>query len=323
MAPRRTASQPQRTSTKQKAPPQLKKNSLLNASSCDITSQLGQPQDCPQTPEYLHCPPNMDHDPSCSSFQPDPQFHPQLPFQYLAPAFRCWITQWRVTTICPKTNTTHPRTNIMCPQTNITCPKMNTSHSKTNTSHHHKMNSTMKILVPCTGTLTFMVVGCGGTCIGTMGPQIVGVTIPREREVDHREFSCGVIYNTSSQLTFTSNAIIGTCTHTTTTSTHAPNQTRNHPHTSASTSSNSVFIVELNKSTIEAIKVATKDELCPEMMQGRDVVPLSSKKRGTLIDNTVMKAQISVIGPVERTVVIQRLCRHYRSDRTGPMANPN
>ncbi|KAG1834929.1 hypothetical protein F4604DRAFT_1944787 [Suillus subluteus] len=103
--------------------------------------------------------------------------------------------------------------------------------------------------------------------------------------------------NTSSRLTFTSDAIIGTCTRTTTTSTHAPNRNRNHPHTSASASSNSVFIVELNKSTIKAIKVATKDELCPEMMQGRDVVPLSSRKRGTLIDNTVMKARISVIGP--------------------------
>ncbi|KAG1831936.1 hypothetical protein F4604DRAFT_1695006 [Suillus subluteus] len=135
------------------------------------------------------------------------------------------------------------------------------------------------------------------TCIGTLGPQIVGVTIPHEREVGHREFSCGVIYNTSSRLTFTSDAIIGTCTRTTTTSTHAPNRNRNHPHTSASASSNSVFIVELNKSTIKAIKVATKDELCPEMMQGRDVVPLSSRKRGTLIDNTVMKARISVIGP--------------------------
>ncbi|KAG2085468.1 uncharacterized protein F5147DRAFT_793648 [Suillus discolor] len=81
MAPRRTTSQPRRTS-KQKAPPRPKKNSALNASGRDITSQLGLPQDRPQTPDSLRCPPNMD------DFHPEFQSHsqPQPPLQNFTPA---------------------------------------------------------------------------------------------------------------------------------------------------------------------------------------------------------------------------------------------
>jgi hypothetical protein len=59
---------------------------------------------------------------------------------------------------------------------------------------------------------------------------------------------------------------------------------------------NSVFAVELDKDTINAIKSAAREEIHCTMMQGRNAVLPMRKQRGEVIDKVLKKAHISVIG---------------------------
>ncbi|KAG1848551.1 hypothetical protein DFJ58DRAFT_796389, partial [Suillus subalutaceus] len=61
----------------------------------------------------------------------------------------------------------------------------------------------------------------------------------------------------------------------------------------------SLFAVELNKSMIQAIKSAAKEELRRVMMQERVAVSATQKQRGAVINKALKKARISMIGQVK------------------------